>query len=116
MLAKIGSGAAREWFLTGERFDASSALTAGLVRHVVPADELDAAVAGRVDLLLQAAPEAQAAIKALIRTVAGEMPDSVRSYTADLIARRRASEEGREGMSAFLERREPWWRQSLSRQ
>lgn len=109
VLAKIGSGAARELFLTGERFDAMTARTIGLVQHVVGGVELDAAVAGRVEQLLQAAPGAQAAIKTLIRAARYQPPAAMRDYTTQLIAERRASDEGREGMSAFLERRSPWW-------
>lgn len=109
VLARIGPAHARELFLTGERFDAGRALQAGLVQHVTPADELDERVAGRVEQLLQAAPGAQAAAKQLIRTVAYERPEAMRAYTTNLIAERRAAEEGREGMSAFLEKRLPWW-------
>ena len=109
VLARIGPGNARELFLTGERFDAHRARDIGLVHHVVPASELDAVVADRVTQLLQGAPEAQATIKELVRTVAFRPKESVREYTAETIARRRASDEGREGMSAFLEKRKPWW-------
>ena len=58
---------------------------------------------------LSRAPGAQAAAKVLIARVAFQTKESVRDYSADLIARRRASEEGREGMSAFLEKRPPAW-------
>lgn len=109
VLARIGPGNARELFLTGERFDAHRAQAIGLVHHVVPASDLDAVVAGRVTQLLQGAPGAQATIKELIRTVAFRPKESVREYTAETIARRRAGDEGREGMSAFLEKRKPWW-------
>ena len=109
VLAKIGPGAARELFLTGERFDARRAQALGLVHHVVAEEELDAAVARRVAQLLQAAPGAQTTVKELIHTVAHRPKESVRDYTAETIARRRASDEGREGMSAFLEKRKPWW-------
>ena len=111
VLAKIGVGAARELFLTGERFKAPRAATAGLVQHVV-ADEatLDEKVDERVDALLQAAPGAQAAAKDLIREVAFRPKEAMRDATSNLIARRRDSDEGREGMSAFLEKREPRWR------
>jgi methylglutaconyl-CoA hydratase len=110
VLAKIGAGNGRQYFLTGERFRADEAQRIGLVHHVV-ADEaaLDAKVAERVEQLLQAAPGAQAAAKALIRTVAYQEKTAVRTYTAELIAQRRASDEGKEGMSAFLEKRLPWW-------
>ena len=109
VLARIGPGHARELFLTGERFDARRAQAVGLVNHVVPEAELDAAVAERVAQLLQAAPGAQAAVKELIHTVAFRPAENMREYTAETIARRRASDEGREGMSAFLEKRKPRW-------
>ena len=111
VLARIGPGHARELFLTGERFDARRAQAVGLVNHVVAEEELDTAVAGRVAQLLQAAPGAQAAIKELIHTVAWRPKESVRAYTAETIARRRASDDGREGMSAFLEKRKPRWQE-----
>lgn len=113
VLAKIGVANGREFFLTGERFDAHTAQRIGLVQQVV-ADEaaLDTAVQDRVAQLLQGAPEALAAAKALIRTVAHQPKESVRSYTAELIARRRASDEGREGMVAFMEKRKPQWQES----
>lgn len=112
VLAKIGPGNGRQYFLTGERFKADEAQQMGLVHHVV-ADEaaLDAKVAERVEQLLQAAPGAQAAAKALIRNVAYQEKTAVRAYTAELIAQRRASDEGKEGMSAFLEKRLPWWQE-----
>jgi methylglutaconyl-CoA hydratase len=109
VLSRIGPAHARELFLTGERFDVRRAQAMGLVHHIVAEEELDAAVTERVGQLLQAAPGAQAAIKELIHTVAFRPKESVRDYTAETIARRRASEEGREGMSAFLEKRKPRW-------
>ena len=111
VLSRIGPSHARELFLTGERFDARRAQAIGLVHHIVADSDLDATVADRVAQLLQAAPGAQAAIKELIRTVAYQPKESARDYTAETIARRRASDEGREGMSAFLEKRKPWWQE-----
>lgn len=115
VLAKIGVGNGRNLFLTGERFDAAQAQQIGLVQAVA-ADEsdLDDQVQARVAALLQAAPDAQAAAKQLIRTVAYQPKTAVRTYTARLIAERRASEEGKEGMSSFLEKRKPWWQQGNS--
>lgn len=109
VLAKIGEANGRELFLTGERFDAYHAQRIGLVQHVVPHEQLDERVDERVEQLLQAAPGAQAAAKELIQFVAKRPKHETRHYTAQLIAQRRASDEGREGMSAFLEKRKPAW-------
>lgn len=109
VVRRIGLSAARELFLTGERFSASQARAIGLVHHVVPAGELDGAVDGRVGELLQAAPGAVAAVKSLLRAVEGRPPEEVRETTAELIAERRASDEGQHGLRAFLEKRRPDW-------
>jgi methylglutaconyl-CoA hydratase len=109
VMRRIGPSAAGELFLTGERFGAEKALAIGLVHRVVPASELDAAVDGRVRELLQAAPGAVAAAKALVREVAGRAPSDVREVTVARIAERRASAEGQEGLRAFLEKRKPDW-------
>ena len=111
VIAKIGAPQARELFLTGERFDAHRAQQLGLVNYVVAEEELDAKVQERVEQLLQAAPRAQTAAKELIRTVTHQPKEAMREYTATLIARLRASEEGKEGMSAFLEKRKPSWQE-----
>jgi methylglutaconyl-CoA hydratase len=101
-LAKIGSSAARRYFVTGERFDAATALRIGLV-HEVAAD-LDAAVAAIVAELLSAGPDAARAAKELARKpLSGQ-------DTAARIARHRTSDEGQEGLRAFLEKRAPRWR------
>lgn len=111
VLAKIGARNGRELFLTGERFDAQRAQELGLVNYVVPEAELDAKVNESIEQLLLAAPGAQAAAKELIRTVTHQPKEAVRAYTTNLIAQLRASDEGREGMSAFLEKRKPIWQQ-----
>ena len=112
VLAKIGEANGRELFLTGERFDAHHAQRIGLVQHVVTDEQLDVQVNERVQQLLQAAPGAQAAAKELIRFVSKKPKGETREYTARLIAQRRASTEGHEGMSAFLEKRKPTWQES----
>ncbi len=110
VLNKIGVSNGHELFLTGERFNANHAHNIGLVHHVVANEtELDARVEERVQTLLLGAPGAQATSKALIRDVAYRPLDELRAVTAEIIARRRASDEGREGMSAFLEKRPPSW-------
>jgi methylglutaconyl-CoA hydratase len=109
VVRKIGVSAARELFLTGERFPAPRAAAIGLVHRVVGLEELDAAVDGRVRELLHAAPGAVAAAKELVRSVSGDPADGVRELVCRRIAERRASEEGQEGLLAFLEKRAPRW-------
>ena len=101
-LAKIGASAARRYFVTGERFDARTALRIGLIHEVAP--DLDAAVASVVGELLDAGPAAARSAKELARA-----PLSAEE-TARRIAERRTSEEGQEGLRAFLEKRTPSWR------
>lgn len=110
VVPKIGAGSARELFLTGERFSAERAQRDGLIQHVVQDEAaLEITVEDRVAQLLQAAPGAQAAVKEMIRELGLRPRESLGAYTSELIARRRAGEEGREGMNAFLEKRKPWW-------
>ncbi len=109
VLRKIGVSAARELFLTGRRFDARRAKEMGLVHEVVPAAGLDAAVATRIADVLTAGPRAVTAAKALIRDIAGAHPNDVIGVTTNAIAAQRVSEEGQEGLRAFLEKRKPGW-------
>jgi methylglutaconyl-CoA hydratase len=102
-LAKIGSGAARRYFVTGERFGAEVALRLGLVHEL--ADDLDAAVEQVIDELRSAGPHAARAAKELARG-----PLSAQE-TAERIARARTSAEGQEGLRAFLEKRTAGWRE-----
>jgi methylglutaconyl-CoA hydratase len=101
VLPKIGAHA-RRYFLTGERFDAETALRIGLVEEV--ATELDAAVDRVLGEMLTSGPQAVREAKQLIH----ERPHG--EETAQIAARLRAGEEGQEGLRAFLERRPPSWR------
>jgi methylglutaconyl-CoA hydratase len=109
VLRKIGVSAARELFLTGRPFGAARAKEIGLVHEVVPAASLDAAVAGRIAEILTAGPRGLATAKALIRAIAGAHPKDVIGLTTNTIAAQRVSEEGQEGLRAFLEKRKPSW-------
>ena len=100
-LAKIGPSAARRYFVTGERFDAATALRIGLVHEV--ADDLDATVDRLLGELRSAGPRAARHAKRLVL----DRPDG--PETARRIAERRTSDEGQEGLRAFLERRRPGW-------
>ena len=101
-VAKIGASAARRYFVTGERFDALTALRIGLV-HEVTAD-LDAVLDRLLGELRSAGPRAARAAKRLVV----DPPDG--PETARRIAERRTSGEGQEGLRAFLEKRSPAWR------
>jgi len=115
VLRAIGPRAARDLFLTGERFDAARALAIGLVHRVVPAAELAEAGNRKVAALLSSGPEAVRAAKALIEKVAGMGPDEAMPLTVRTIAERRASAEAKEGLSAFLEKRKPAWAKELEK-
>ncbi|MEE8365678.1 MAG: enoyl-CoA hydratase/isomerase family protein [Gammaproteobacteria bacterium] len=110
VIAAIGARAARRYFLTGERFDAGRALQLGLVHEVVKAEALDTCLQQRIDDLLSSGPKAQVAAKDLIHHVDGRATDeSLIKETARRIAEIRASDEGREGLNAFLQKRKPDW-------
>src|SRR5262245_7206080 len=109
VIGKIGESAARELFLTGERFEAVKAAEIGLLRAAVPPEDLDAAIENRVEELLQAGPRAVAEAKSLIREVAWRRVEDVQRYTVERISDIRVSSEGQEGMRAFLEKRKPSW-------
>lgn len=113
VLRAMGSRAAHRYFLTAERFDAATAHALGLV-HIVVED--DAALTHEGERLIQqaftCAPGAVHAAKELIAAVEGRPIDShIISDTSRRIAERRASDEAKEGLSAFLEKRKPSWAQ-----
>jgi methylglutaconyl-CoA hydratase len=109
VMRKCGEGRCREFFLTGERLSADKAHTAGLVNIVVAPEEIDDHVDTIVQNLLSSGPDAVNMCKVLLRNVA-EMPfEEAKKYTAEVIAKLRCSDEGQEGMTAFLEKRRPEW-------
>ncbi|MFG1345102.1 enoyl-CoA hydratase/isomerase family protein [Xanthobacter autotrophicus DSM 431] len=109
LVRAMGARQARRYFLTAERFSAETALALGLVHEVVPAAELDAAVARHLKALKAGSPMAIAATKALVVAVDRPFDQSVMQDTARRIADQRASADGREGVSSFLEKRKPNW-------
>ena len=110
VLAAMGERAARRYFLSAERFTAAEAYRIGFVQELAQPEELDATVNAILGQLVQGAPGAQAATKDLIRSVANRAltPDLLADMAAR-IATARASEEGREGVGSFLEKRSPTW-------
>jgi methylglutaconyl-CoA hydratase len=109
VIRKIGPSAARALFVTGQRIDARRAREIGLVHEVVPASELDAAVAGVLAELGGASPTAVAAAKRLVAEVAGLSPSAAAPITVRTIAERRVSDDGRAGVRAFLAKRPAPW-------
>ncbi len=126
VIKAMGEQAARRYFLTAEKFSAQEALRIGFVHQVVPTnvpdtlegmasaqarhDPLGAAVDAVVEALLVASPNAIKEAKRLVRDVGGmPLTDALIADTVERIASIRASDEGREGVQAFLEKRKPGW-------
>jgi methylglutaconyl-CoA hydratase len=110
VLRKIMQSHARALFVTGERFGAERALRIGLVHEVVAADALDSALAAKIAEILASGPQAVRTAKHIARTVHRMPANELREWTAKTTATRRASEEGQEGLRAFLDKRKPAWR------
>lgn len=106
----IGPRAARRYCLTAERFDAQKALALGLVSEIATDDTLDHCVARLVDSILQNGPDAVRATKRLLFDVAEQdLNEELLRATSERIAQTRATDEAREGIAAFLEKRAPDW-------
>jgi methylglutaconyl-CoA hydratase len=107
----IGERAASRYFVTAERFDAHEAKRIGIVHDVCAPDALDARVRAFIDSVLAGGPLAQAAAKDLIRSIVHRpIDDAVIEDTAQCIAVLRATPEAKEGIGAFLDKRDPAWR------
>lgn len=111
VITAIGSRQARRFMQSAERFDAATAKEIGLVHVVAEEEGLDAAVDRQIAWLLKAGPNALAASKQLTELWARHASDRerLRTETAKIIARLRVSNEGQEGVNAFLEKRNPRW-------
>ncbi len=110
VIAAMGERPARRYFLTAETFSAREALRLGLVHEVVPDEALVDIGRKVIKALFKGGPNAQVAAKNLILAIAGRpLDDDLVEETANRIARIRASDEGQEGVAAFLEKRRPDW-------
>jgi methylglutaconyl-CoA hydratase len=110
VIKAMGENAARRYFLTAERFGAREALRIGFVHEVVSTETLDAKVTEIVKALINNSPNAVQQAKVLVRDVVGQpVNDALLADTAERIAQIRASDQGREGVASFLEKRKPAW-------
>ena len=110
VLRAIGPRQALRYFQSAERFSAERAYEIGLVNEVCELEDLDATVARIVEPLIAGAPLAQQAAKDLIAAIDGRaIDDAVSEETARRIARQRATDEARDGIAAFLDKRSPSW-------
>lgn len=110
VIKSMGENAARRYFLTAERFSAQEAHRIGFVHQAVAADALDAATAEIVKALVTNSPNAVKEAKRLVQDVAGQpLTDALIADTAERIADIRSSDEGKEGVRSFLEKRKPNW-------
>ena len=117
VMRAIGESASRRYFTTAERFGAGEAQRIGLVHEAVAAQELDATVDAIVAALVANGPRAVRACKRLVLDLAGApIDESLRADTARRIADIRASDEGREGVRSFLEKRPPGWNAGAKRE
>jgi methylglutaconyl-CoA hydratase len=109
IIRRVGPARAQRLFLTGETFSAEDAQRFGLVDHVVASDKLDDAVEAICRDLERCGPRALGSVKEIVARVTTSSPDESRLYTAEMLAKMRAGDEGQEGMAAFFERRPPRW-------
>ncbi len=107
-MAKIGESNARAWMISGERFSGEDAKRMGLAHEVCLGDELDLRVEEVKKKFLAAGPEAAKEAKRLVRGVVGNLKGA-EDFTCQMIADRRVSAEGQEGMRALLEKDKPAW-------
>jgi methylglutaconyl-CoA hydratase len=110
VLRSMGINAARRYFLTAEKFDAAEAYRIGFVHDIAPLDELDARVNTLLGTLMQTSSNAVREAKRLVREINGRPIDEpLLADTAERIAAIRTSDDGKEGVRAFLEKRKPRW-------
>ena len=110
VVGAINPRQARRYFITGERIESAKAKELGLIHMIAMKAQLEATLDNVIENLLAGGPEAQRESKNLIRKVSyRDVNDGVMEETAGMIARIRASEEGKEGITSFLEKRKPSW-------
>lgn len=109
VIRKVGQARSRELFISGRRIFAAEAEKYGLLNFVAPEGKLDEEVTDLTERLISSGPEAIKAAKDLVTDVPDQTCEEFIDYTARMIAELRTSPEGREGTTAFLEKRKPNW-------
>lgn len=109
VMRRLGVAKSRRYFLNGKSFDANEALALGLLDRIVAPEELDIAVEEEIQLVLDCAPGAVATIKRLIDYVSRSDFENKFMYTVDRIADMWDAAEAVEGLSSFVEKRQPSW-------
>lgn len=110
VLRSMGANAARRYFMTAEKFDAAEAYRIGFIHDIAPIEELDARVNALLGTLMETSANAVREAKRLVREIEGRpIDDTLVADTANRIAAIRASDDGKEGVRAFLDKRKPRW-------
>ncbi len=109
VIARMGEARARRVFMSARLFDATEAVTLGLLAKVVPADELADAVEAEVRPYLACAPGAVASAKALVRDLGPKIDEQVIDHTINALVARWETDEALEGIGAFFDKRKPAW-------
>ncbi len=110
VLKRVGEFGGRELIISGKRITGKEAEKFRLVNKSVPLEQLEQTLAAAIKLLRTSGPEAMKMAKELIQQVSNNLSiEKAIDYTADMIAKMRISDEGQEGMAAFLEKRKPNW-------
>ena len=109
VIRRVGPARAQRLFLTGETFSAEDAQRFGLIDHVVAPERLDEKIEAVCRDLERCGPGALASVKEIVPTVLAGTAEESRRYTAEMLAKMRAGDEGQEGMAAFFEKRAARW-------
>ncbi len=109
VLKRIGEFGGKELMMTGKRFKGKEAEKFGLVNKSTTENKLESVLQEYIKQFMTSAPKAVEATKEMIRKIVNGELSNTMEYTADLIAKLRAADEGQEGMAAFLDKRKPGW-------
>lgn len=113
ILQKSPLGVSGPWMISGKVFGVKEALAMGLVHQSGTSDEIETALKSWLQAFLDAAPEAVRDTKKLVKEIKAHSQPEQTHLTTSLIAARRVSEEGQEGLKSFLEKRQPSWKETL---